>query len=445
MKTEFKVLLYLKRNGQGKDGLCPLMGKITVKGASNSTAQFGCKIKVDPKLWNATSQRCTGKSRLAVSTNREIDRLALLLQRRYEELAETHEEITATQVKDAFQGMAEKQVTLLGLFREHNEEYALRVGVNRAASTLYQYRHTLRFVTEFLKAKYRVSDMPFKALDEPFVEAFELYLRIERKLQTGTTIGHVQRLKHIAQIAVNRGIVAFSPFKDFTPMKPGQKQKYLESDELDRLMNTTFDTPNRNFTRDMFLFSVFTGICYCDMRNLTGKNLVRDYEGNLWIETKRQKTGTPENVRLLDIAVKIIEKYKGMAAEDRLFPMLTKESMNRHLKKMAGQCGISRNLSFHMARHSFASQICLSQGVPIETVSKAMGHKNISTTQRYAKVTNEKVSRDVTALGREISGKYRLSGIDLPPSDILKDMSRRKKRRKNSVLDQTNPIKETRG
>lgn len=430
MKTEIKVLLYLKRNGQGKDGLCPLMGRIMVKGAVNSVTQFGCKIKVDPKLWNATSQRCTGKSRMAVTTNREIDRMLLLLQRRYNELAEISDDITAAQIRDAFQGMAEKQVTLMGLFRENNEEYALRVGVNRAPNTLYLYKNTYRLVEGFLKERYKVSDIPFKALDESFIEAFELYLRIDRKFQTGTSIGHVQRLKHIAQIAVNRAVVPFSSFKDFSPMKPGQKQMYLTREELDKLMGTTFDTPNRNFTRDMFLFSVFTGICYCDMRNLTEKNVVRDYEGNLWIETRRQKTGTPENVRLLDIAVKIMEKYRGMAPEGKLFPMLTKESMNIHLKKMAVQCGIDRNLSFHVARHSFASQICLSQGVPIETVSKAMGHRNISTTQRYAKVTNEKVDRDVTALSHEITGKYTLSGIDLPPSTILKDMGLREQRRK---------------
>lgn len=429
MKTEFKVLLYLKRNGQGKDGLCPLMGKIMVKGTTNSVAQFGCKIKVDPKLWNATSQRCTGKSRVATSTNREIDRLMLLIQRRYNELLETSDDITAIQIRDAFQGIAEKQVTLLGLFREHNEEYTQRIGVNRSVSTVYLYKHTYRFVADFLEKKYKVSDIPFKALDEHFMEAFELYLRIDLNFQPGTSIGHVQRLKHIAQIAVNRCIVSFSPFKDFSPVKPKQKQMYLTREELDRLMNTTFDTPNRNFTRDMFLFSVFTGICYCDMRNLTEKNVTRDSDGNLWIETRRQKTGTPENVRLLDIAVRIIEKYRGMDSGGKLFPMLTKESMNIHLKKMAVQCGITRNLSFHMARHSFASQICLSQGVPIETVSKAMGHKNISTTQRYAKVTNEKVDMDVTDLSHKIIGKYELVGIDSAPSTVFKDMSRRKTRR----------------
>ena len=187
-------------------------------------------------------------------------------------------------------------------------------------------------------------------------------------------------------------------------MKPKQKQMYLNREELDKLMATTFDTPNRNFTRDMFLFSVFTGICYCDMRNLTEKNVVQDYEGNLWIETRRQKTSTPENVRLLDIAVKIMEKYRGMAPDGKLFPMLTKESMNIHLKKMAVQCGIDRNLSFHLARHTFATTTTLSKGVPIETVSKMLGHTNIETTQIYARITNSKIGSDMQGLDKKFVG-----------------------------------------
>lgn len=170
--------------------------------------------------------------------------------------------------------------------------------------------------------------------------------------------------------------------------------------------------------------------------------MVRDYEGNLWIETRRQKTGTPENVRLLDIAVKSW-KIQGDGTGGETVPHADQGKHEHPPEKMAVQCGIDRNLSFHMARHSFASQICLSQGVPIETVSKAMGHRNISTTQRYAKVTNEKVDRDVTALSHEITGKYTLSGIDLPPSTILKDMGLREQRRKekNTGLNRGKEVK----
>ena len=428
MKTEFKVLLYLKRNGQDAEGLCPLMGRITVKGKTNSVAQFACKFKVNPNLWNATSQRCTGKSKVAVYTNREIEKMLLLLRQRYNELLDMKADITAEEIKNTFQGIATAQATLLGLFREHNEEYALRVGVNRKENSFYQYKNTYHHVAGYITDKYKVSDIPVKALDGSFIESFELYLRIDKGMQTGSSIGHVQRLKHIVQTAVYRGILSFNPFKEFTPLKPKQKQLYLTREELEKLLTTTFDTPNRNFTRDMFLFSAFTGICYCDMCNLRESNIVKADDGSLWIETKRQKTGTPENVRLLDIAITIIEKYKGMAPDGKLFPMLHNTSFNPHLKKIAKQCGIDRNLCFHQARHTFASVVCISQGVPIETVSKIMGHRNISTTQRYAKITQEKIDRDVTALSFNIEDKFTLQGIDSEPSHILKDVSRRKYR-----------------
>lgn len=428
MKTEMKVLLYLKRNEQNEAGLCPLMGKITVKGKSNSTVQFGCKIRIDPERWNATSQRCTGKSRVSVTTNREIEALLLLLRSRFNELRDLSETVSAEDVKNAFQGIAAAQVTLLKLFREHNEEYALRVGVNRAQITHYQYCNTCRLLSKFIRYKYKVSDVAVKSLDCSFIEAFDVYLRVNERQKPVTILGHINRLKSITYTAIHRGILTIHPFADFSPEKPERKQLHLTADEFSRLMNTTFDTPNRNFTRDMFLFSAFTGICYCDMRNLTEANVTRDKDGNLWIETTRQKTGTPENVRLLDVAIRILEKYRGMDKNNKLFPILTKESMNRHLKKIAKQCGIERNLSFHQGRHTFASQVCLAQGVPIETVSRAMGHKNITTTQRYAQVTHEKIDKDVSALSLNIGDKYSLSGIDAPPSRILKDMSRRKVR-----------------
>lgn len=164
------------------------------------------------------------------------------------------------------------------------------------------------------------------------------------------------------------------------------------------------------------------------MLTLSTRHLKRDDLGRLWIMTTRQKSNIPENVLLLEIAIGLIEKYKGTAKGDLLFPMLSKESMNIHLKKIAKLCGIERCISYHDSRHSFATQICLSQGVPIETVSRAMGHKNITTTQRYAKITNDKIDKDVDILSENLSNSFSLNGIDSPPSTILKDMSRRKYR-----------------
>ena len=404
-----KVLLYIKRSVQDKDGFSSLMGRISVRGKVNSIAQFACKFKIDVRLWNATAQRCTGKSKAATMANREIERLLLLLQKRFNELTDIKDVVKAEEVRNVFQGLAETQDTIMKLYAEHNSDYALRVGVNRAASTLYH-----------------VSDMPVKQLDENFIEAFDMYMRTTRRFMPKTILGHINRLKSVMMLAVFRGIVPFSPFKGYAPQKPVFKQMYLTEDELDRFANTTYDTPNRNFTRDMFLFSCWTGICYCDMRSLTAANLVRADDGSLWIHTERQKTGTPECIRLMEIPLNIIEKYKDMDSDGKLLPMLTKESMNRHLKKMSVMCGINRPISFHQARHTFGSIICLSQGIPIETVSKIMGHRHITTTQRYAKVTQDKIDKDMDGLNDIIGGKFTLSGIDTAPSPILKDYSQRK-------------------
>ena len=156
MKTEMKVLLYIKRNGQDKDGFSPLMGRISIKGKANSIAQFACKFKINVRLWNATAQRCTGKSKVATMANREIERVLLLLQKRFNELSDMQDVVTAEEVRNVFQGQAETQDTIMKLYAEHNSDYALRVGVNRAASTFYQYRNTCRILGEFLKERYHV-------------------------------------------------------------------------------------------------------------------------------------------------------------------------------------------------------------------------------------------------------------------------------------------------
>ncbi len=428
MKTEMKVLLYLKKNEQDKDKLCPLMGKITIKGSRITSSQFACKIKIDANIWNATSQRCTGKSRKATTTNKEIESMLLLIRTRFEDLYSRGDNFTATDVKVAFQGIADGQATLLQFFIEHNEEYKLRIGINRAKATHTQYRVTLLHLTNFVKSHYKVSDIALKMLDESFIENFCNYLKIEKLQKVNTLIGHINRLKSVTHIAIYKGLIDRNPFKDFPTPKQIKKQRYLSQEDLSKLMTTKLDTPNRNFTRDMFLFSTFTGISHCDMVTLSENNLKRDDMGRLWIMTTRQKSKVPENVLLLDVAIKILEKYRGTAKNGLLFPMLTKESMNLHLKKIAQLCGINQPISYHQSRHCFATQICLSQGVPIEAVSRAMGHKNISTTQRYAKITHEKIDKDVDIFSSRIAGKFALNGIDAPPSTILKDMSRRKTR-----------------
>ena len=404
------------------------MGRITVDG---SQTQFSCKLTVDPKLWDTKGGRVTGRSSAALETNRMLDKMRVRINKHYQEIMERDNFVTAEKVKNAFLGLEHRYHTLMQVFRQHNEDYEKQVDAGmKAKGTLLKYRTVYKHLQEFLTIRYRVKDIALKELTPAFISDFEMFLRTDKHCCTNTVWLYVCPLRTMVFIAINNEWLTRDPFREYEIKKEETTRSFLTKEEIRLLMEGRLKNAKQELYRDLYLFCAFTGLSFADMRNLTEKNVVRDHEGNLWIETRRQKTGTPENVRLLDIAIEIMKKYRGVVPDGKLFPMLTKESMNIHLKKMAAQCGIDRNLSFHMARHSFASQICLSQGVPIETVSKAMGHRNISTTQRYAKVTDEKVDRDVTVLEHEITGKYTLSGIDQPPSTILKDMSLREIRRR---------------
>ena len=440
MKTEMKVLLYLKRNGQNEQGMCPLMGRISIKGKCNSTAQFSCKVKVNPKLWNATSQRCTGKSKVATTTNREIEKMLLLLRYRFDEMVEDGKTFSAEDLKNAFQGIASVQMTLLRLYRIHNEEFALRVGVNRAKHSYELYMQYYRKLEEYLREKKKVSDIPLKQLDENFMEEYDTYLRTVHRYRPATILQNIKALKKLMNMAVYRGLVPLNPFKGYQTQRPEQKKRYLEMDELKKIMTVELTKPNCILGRDLFVFSAFTGICYCDMCNLKESNLVQMADGTYWINTNRQKTGTPENVRLMDIPLAIVRKYKGMAADGMMFPMLGDGSIRIHLRRIAEKCQLGHYFSFHQTRHTFGTTICLSNGIPIETVSKVMGHRNINITQHYAKVTEKKIADDVSSLESCLGSKYALTGISLPPSHILKDMSRRKlKPRKKQQSESLTP------
>jgi len=213
----------------------------------------------------------------------------------------------------------------------------------------------------------------------------------------------------MVKIAIRRGIISRNPFAGYSVERPKPVQRYVPAEELKNLIKTPLKNPALDVTRDMFVFSCFTGLSYIDLYNLTGKHIVKADDGALWLNISRHKTATVSKIPLLDIPVKLIEKYRGSGSGDRVFPVKSSTQMNRQLKEIAALCGIERRLTFHMSRHTFATETCLSQGVPIETVSRMLGHKNMNTTQIYAKVTSNKVDEEMKSLSEKIRGKYVLA------------------------------------
>ena len=406
MKQAVKVSYYLKKNEVKPNGTCPVIGRITV---GKTSAKFSLKINAPLSLWDTPAGRMRGKSKEAVEINARLDKARTSANTHYRELSAVRDDVTAAHVKCAVQGIAASQETLVHYFEAHNEKFSRHVGIDREPSTFFEYKNSLRHLRNFLKHKYNISDIPFSALDLSFIESFDFYLRVELKRKPNTILGIVTRMRKMIKYAICEGIITGDPFTDYAPLRPKPQQKYLTRAELNKIMHTPLDHPNRYLTRDMFLFSCFTGLAYRDMVNLTEDKIVRDKDGMPWIKTTRQKTGTPCEVPLLELPQQIIEKYRDLAPEGKLLLMLSCKRMNINLQKIGEICGIDRKLTFHCGRHTYASEITLSQGVPMETVSRMLGHRDLRSTRIYAKVTNDKIDEDMGRLEKRLNNKYKLA------------------------------------
>ncbi|KAA6316908.1 Tyrosine recombinase XerC, partial [termite gut metagenome] len=365
MNNELKVFFYLKRERKeertstGENPVYPIVGKIII---GKTIAQFSTRLKVEEHLWHVKSGRAAGKSHVATSLNRELNKINLSIHTHYREILERTGKVTATQVKNAFQGIASAQKNLIALFEEMMQEFHSRIGIDRAASTYTQHEVLHKQLKSFLREKYQVEDIPLSALDLPFIEAFNYYLRVKRKMKPGTVRARIVLLNKVIRLALHRNFISRPPFEGSQLEKPQVQNRSLTAEELDRLITTSIQSPTQSFIRDLFLFSTFTGLSYADLKKLTWKDILTEEDGSRWISTDRQKTKTTFHVKLLGIPIQIMERYRGLAMGGKVFPPMSLGQVNVGLKKVAKKCGIDRTLTFHMSRHTFASQVCLSQG-----------------------------------------------------------------------------------
>lgn len=399
MRSTFKVLFYLKRNAPKKNGLVPVMCRITVNG---KISQFSSKLDVEEKSWNIELGRMSGRSVIAQETNRMLDKIRVGINSSYQQIVERDNYVSAEKVRNAFLGMGMNHETLLAVFRQHNEDYKKQVGKIKSERSYWKYCVVYNHLEEFIKQRYKVSDIPLKELAPAFITDFELFLRVEKNHCTNTVWSYMMPFRSIIYTSINNGWLQRDPFFAYSITKEDTKRGFLTKDEIKLLINGTFKKKSYELIRDLFIFCTFTGLSWTDMANLTKENIQISFDGHLWIKTNRQKTGTETNLRLLDVAKHIIEKYEGMAENGKLLPVPCYPNCKNGIKVIAKKCGINKNITWHVARHSYATTICLSNDVPIETLSKMLGHRSIRTTQIYAKITAEKVSRDMENLSKRI-------------------------------------------
>ena len=402
MRSTFKVLFYLKRNKEKTQSVVPLMGRITVNG---TISQFSAKLTVPERLWEVRGGRAKGRSLEADRINRYLDDIRSQIDRHYRDIRDRESYVTAEKVKNAWLGFGKRYRTLLSTFRSFTEDLHGRIGVDRSKNTWYRYLATMKHLQAFLTAKYRVSDIALAELEQSFIEQFHVYLKTERALKLTSICRYLDCLINVVKIAFNDGIMPRNPFASYRYNEPAPERAFLNETEILTLQHAALRTRKQRVIRDLFLFSCFTGICYADLKTLAWKQFGQDTHGDWWVTGNRCKTDTQYVVKLLPAALSILERYRDGA--DRVFAFMPHlNTVDRSLKRIAVLCGIDKKLTFHVARHTYATTICLMNGVSLETLSKMLGHKRITTTQTYAKVTQPMIDREVEMLKEKLADKF---------------------------------------
>ena len=384
-----------------KNGIVPIMGRVTING---SVAQFSCKQTIPKTLWDAKGNRAKGKSIEARDINHALDNIKAQIIKHYQRISDREAYVTAEMVRNAYQGIGSEYETLLGAFDKDNATFQKRVGTDRVKGTYMARVRARNHVAAFIKANYKRSDLSMLELTPDFIKEFAVFLSTDRGLQNGSIWTNCMWLKGVVMRAHFNGLIPRNPFAQFHISPNIKEREYLTEEELKTLMTHEFADAKLSYIRDIFVFASFTALSFVDVKELTTDDIV-EVNGEKWILSKRHKTKVPFQVKLLDIPLQIIKRYEEFQTDKSVFPNLNYWSICKPLKKMIKECGITKDISFHCARHGFAT-LALSKGMPIESVSRVLGHTNIVTTQLYAKITTQKIDHDLTMFGDKLNQSF---------------------------------------
>lgn len=405
MKHKMSILFYAKSAKVAKNGLLPIYLRITINGTriELSTSRFVEKTK-----WNAEAGKMKGSSEEARLINTHLDTLRTKVYETENWMINNNQEINAQSFKNRLLGVEEKQRKLILIFEDHNKRMKELVGREFSINTLKKYETALSHTKEFLLCQYNIRDISIKQVDIAFINDFDFFLRNTKKCNNNSTIKYIRNFGKIIKQAYVNGWIEKDPFLNYKGKVKQTDRNYLTQSELQDIINKEIRIQRLDLVRDMFIFSCFTGLAYIDVFNLTKENVIKGIDGEMWISTHRQKTDSLSKIPILPVSERILDKYKNHPVcknEDKLLPILSNQKMNAYLKEIADVCGINKELTFHIARHTFATTVTLSNGVPIETVSKMLGHTNLKTTQHYAKILDKKISEDMQVLKAKFNTK----------------------------------------
>lgn len=398
MKNTFSVLFYPKRNDIDLAKKVPVYMRITVNGRRS---ELSVHRKVNVSKWNHKAGKLSGTKEEVKNLNNYLDALRNKIYDIQQQLLRGGTKITSEAIKNSYLGHGEKQIMLLEIFKNHNEEMEMLIGKEYALNTVKKYKTAYKHIKDFLAYKFKLKDIPIERLNYSFITNFEFYLKSVKNCNHNSTIKYIKNFKKIVIIALSNGWIDKDPFINYKVHMKTVEREFLSKEEIQIMLYKKLHTRRLEQVRDIFIFCCYTGLSYSDVKRLTKNNLVRGIDGGMWIKTNRAKTNTLSKIPLLPTPLLILNNYKDhieVINGDVLLPVLSNQKSNAYLKEIADLCGINKNLTTHLARHTFATTITLSNGVPIESVSKMLGHRSLRTTQHYAKILDRKVSDDMAML-----------------------------------------------
>jgi len=403
-QQSFSILFWIIKSRE-KDGKAPLSARITVNG---KRAELATQREVMVSLWDAKAQKMKGSSQEAKGINMHLDVIRGSLHTHHSRLISLGKTVTAEILKLEYLGIRAERKSLCEVFDFHLKQYKEKAEKQAIApATLDKYNYTFGKVKAFLQHHYKVKDIFLEDIEPSFVYDFEHYLVTVDNLINNTAMKYIRQLKTILIMATERGWLKINPLASFKCSFDEKDPLRLEMDELNSLASKRILIPRLAEARDCYVFMCYTGYAYEDAHSLTPANIFLGIDRNEWITKDRQKTDSTECVPLLPTALEIIKKYKKhpyCSVHNKLLPVRSNQKFNGYLKEIAAICGIDKELTTHTARHTFATTVTLENDVPIETVSKMLGHKSIKTTQRYAKVTRKKISNNMDVLKNKLFG-----------------------------------------
>ena len=407
MENHISILFYARKSKKTSKGLVPLYIRLTINGRR---LEHSIQRYVSPAQWSATAARVKGNNEQAKQVNLYLDTLTSKVLRLEREMVIDGQTLNFSNFREKWLGLTEPSQMLIEIFQEHNDQMAalIKAGKDYSPATLERYNTSRDHTRAFLQWKYGLADIEIKRLNYEFVSDLEFWLKTQRNCCHNTAMKYISNLKKIVNSCIRKGWLLKDPFLGFKATKEEVEREALTEQELEKIHLKVFSTDRLNYVKDIFLFSCYTGLAYADVKKLKRSEIGPGIDGNHWIFTSRKKTDTQSRIPLLPPALAIVDKYKGYPTccdSGYVLPVLSNQKMNAYLKEIADLCGIQKNLTFHIARHTFATTVTLSNGVPIETVSKMLGHLNLKTTQHYAKVLDRKVSDDMQNLKRKLAAK----------------------------------------